>query len=620
MCVSETDLILNLDKQLKEDDVENAMKLIKSNNYSDLRANSVECIKVILRYLTEDNYENKYPLYTGCEDILQIISTKCNLAECIFEFLEAIEVTKNDTVFTSILKPLQLCILQLKNNESNILEWCLNCIQIYVMEKPSYAVKIKQYFIKQNEKLMEECDEVKRILTLYMTLFLFYEPLLNTIMEFQYTEEELDKLQPSTKLFVNNNLIRKNVLTCFIIQLFDRPLAYLHLVDVDVVDGVNDTTTITTNDTSNKLTTNKYSVRCAKRLIEHITQLIPDPLKLLFYVERQILWPIIIQSTSNGVYENSPRNTFLMIAKIPFTAIGVYFYLLLSENMMPETAPKIYTKFYIFDKCLSIITELLKTNDELIIYKALRLGIKNITNLSPHEKITVHVFDSRVHSEFCKHLIDTINAENKLNEKKSLLLFARYVFQLENEAKYILIKHLFQIVENDGFYGVLITIYKDMLNELIETNEIHTTPWFSGKHFKIIFTNHICKLKNGEQTDILNIPFTIIAVLKLITYLSVRDSDNQSSYWDCLDTIRKQFLNPLATAININKSYYNSEIKSVKSGSHSNVKNGKIMSIEDIYEMYRVSLETLDTMHTLLHQVQTVIKHNYPINVSVLHI
>lgn len=614
----QAELLVNLDTHLKANNVKNAIELIADNKYSnDLQINCTDCIKIILQYITEDNYQNNNLLFSGCEEILKFISTKCNPEECIFEYLEVIETTKNDTIFTSILKALQICIMQQKNNKARTLEWCLNSIQIYIMDLPLYTEKIRQHFDKEEEKLLEECDEVKRILTLYMTLFLFYEPILNTILEFHRNEQTQQLQQPSVELFANNKITRKNVLTCFLIQLFDRPLAYLDLSQ-DKLKSNND---------SLKLT-NIYSVQCATTLIKHFSQLFTDPFKLLYFVEHKILWPVKIQSNSDGIYENASNNIFLMAEKLPFTAVGVYYYLLLSENMMPETAPKIYTTFYIFEKCLYIVTELLKAKDEVVIYKALRLGIKTIQNLSPTEKLTINDLDLHVHTEFCKNLIDIItNSQIKRNAQNSLYLFEKYLFQFENDAKFLVIKHLFEIVENNGFYGILIKLYKDILHELFKLNENCITPWFSGDNFKTIFINHICKLKNGLETDILDHSDKIISALNLIIYLTIRDRHDQISFWDCMDTIQNNFLNPLEKAIDISKAHYNLEIESLKNGNSkcddvqlnvsvgsSSVNNylnsDQQMTSEYKLQVYRLALNTFDIMQALLARAQVFIKNN----------
>lgn len=613
--MSKLKFLRKLQNYLKANDVKNAIKLIKNKkNSANLKKLCVHCIKLTLHYLTDDNYDNNSALFTGCGEILNHISTKCNPEKCIYQYLKVIEIRKNATNFISILTALQISILQQKtNNTGRTLIRCLNSIQKFITQLPLFSKNIKNYLYNNDKKLWENHKEVLAVTTLNMTLVLFYEPILNKILEFQEIEinshQQLSPPSPQSptahvyfkNIISTTNQRSRHMLAGFILQLFDCPFAYLNFTSLtnDIVDDSETTTNIS----------NITPVYCAKRLIKNISQLFTDPFKLLFYVVRKILEPIqIIKSMAE---ENRSANIYAITEKIPLTAVGIYLYLLISENMMPETAPKIYTTLYIYEKCLYIVTALFKTKDELIIQKGLRLGSKTIRNLSPMDILTINDLDLCVHSEFRKHLFVVLKHSHKCNAINSANLFVNYVLRFENDARYMLIYHLFRVIKNDRIDGILIKIYNDILHELLMLNENRRMPhWFSGPKFKFVFLNVICKLENGYENYIFDHSNRIISALKLIIYLTQRDLHNQCSYWDCVDTIQENFLNPLQTVV-VNYKMEYSDCNRVNELSFPTTKVKLFM--------HKFYLDILNTLCKLIEKAKYYINRNYPIYCRIMN-
>lgn len=201
--------------KLKAGEFKDVIKLLRDNkNETSLQAESMDVVSTLVDNLTEENLRNDFKLFAACENLLKFVAEKCVPQEVLFELLERVELTKNDEIFTSLLKVLQVVLLRLNENKARSLEWSLNSIFSYIeaIGLPDYMTNIGS----EEEKLLE-CDEtIRRILQLYMTVLLFLEPIIKAF------NKEKD-------IFEVTGITRKNVVISFILQLMGKPLVYLNL-------------------------------------------------------------------------------------------------------------------------------------------------------------------------------------------------------------------------------------------------------------------------------------------------------------------------------------------------------------------------------------------------------
>jgi hypothetical protein len=182
--VNAEQLIKLLDFNLSNKSFDNAVKLLNDDEYSKvILSHYPEVIQeVILKHLTAENYANEPKVYEACECILKLLTEKCHQEGILFEFIEIIENVKNDDIFTSILKCLQVIVLNQSEKKSRALEYCLNSIEDYVLELPLPTELLKNAE-EEEEKVLENDDEIRRVLMMYMTLELFYEPVVKQIVD-----------------------------------------------------------------------------------------------------------------------------------------------------------------------------------------------------------------------------------------------------------------------------------------------------------------------------------------------------------------------------------------------------------------------------------------------------
>lgn len=194
------------------DDVENSMKIV--DNCPDL-------IPTVVKYLTDQNLAQNFELHNACENMLIKIATKGNEDDVVIGMLEVIDSTKTDNTVVSVLKALQALLLKQGDGNTRAMEWVLNTVQQYASELP-LSIHLRNRLDSEEEELLEEEDEVKRIVSFYIFMEKFYGPILMQI---------IDTEQSNLSHFRNNGQTSRNILACFIIQLFGVPFAYLDLSD-----------------------------------------------------------------------------------------------------------------------------------------------------------------------------------------------------------------------------------------------------------------------------------------------------------------------------------------------------------------------------------------------------
>lgn len=481
-----------LDYNLSINSFENAVQLFKDNKHeSELLTNYSDVLQVVMKYLIGDS---ETELYAVCENIIKILAEKCYQEGILFEFLEIIETVRSDDVFTTILKGFQIIILRQNDSKSRSLEYCLNSIEDYILELP-YPDQLKKG--AEYEKMLENDDEIRRILMLYITLDLFYQPIIAS---------EISRTQKSNS-FRNNKLSRKTALSSFILRLLGKPLALLDLSH------------------STSTTTTTYSRQCAESLVNSFAVMVGDVFYFLAYVEQKVRWPL------KGTNNFDVQDIFLIDDKVPLLALGMLFYLVIAEDILPANQPKIYSSLYIFEMGIYLVDQMLQTNEPAINFKGLKLCDRLLANVPG--KISSDELDLSIHSEFCKNLVNVIvYSESKCNRSTGLGVLKNYINKFDQCGQYLVIKNLFKTCNHTGLQGYLITIYKDMIiNELKNENVAKPiSDYVKETHLKILLVDHMCVLKGGVACDLMNCYEQIISSLNMLIALLIRDKTNVTGF------------------------------------------------------------------------------------------
>lgn len=584
----DTALSDTLDTFLSENKFAEALHAVEDNKYnSSLLYNCSDAIAVVMKYLTEDNYNSESEIYDVAETILKVIARKSKEEEALFEFMEIVETTKSDNVFMSCLKSLQICLLRQNPNMARPMEWCLNSILSYVANLP-FSDEMKQRLDSEVEKLLEIDDNVQRVLTNFFTILLFYEPVMESLIT-----------NPTVETFRNVTITRKNVLGSFIVQLLLTPVGYL-----DLSQPINESLT------------NTYSRQCAETIVGHFAKLFRDPFFLLSYAERRVRWPNKIRTTGGAVYEDSSKDIFATEEKMPLVAVGVLYYLMLAENLIPINAPYVYTDVYMFQSSLYLVCEMFKSTENTIHHKAIMLATAVVERFA-RQRIPSDCLEFNIHETFCEELIRIISqTQAKRNSQNGAQLIKKYVSKFDDDGRLILIKNLLTVTTHNGLLGYLISIYKDMVSEALNSSDTEISYHYSGRELKWITLQRICVLPKGSETDLLQNSDSIICALNMIRYLSIRDKNNRTNFWDWVRDVEQQFLAPLRVGLDMTRAHYKLEEKRVQDDTDDKIVDVELsvsgeelpaMTKEYKLRMIASAMNTFEMMESLLSRVNECI-------------
>lgn len=593
-----------LDTLLVNKKSQDALQLIENaENETNVIDNCSELINTVVNYLTDQNLAQNFELHNACEKILIKIATLGNESDVVFGLLEIIDSTETDNTVVSVLKALQALLLKQPYQNSRALEWILNSIQQYATELP-LSIQLRNRLDDEEEQLLEEEDEVKRIVSFYIFMIKFYEPILERIIENE---------PASISHFRNNGLTQRNILACFIIQLFGVPFAYLDLSDP------------TSNAKSEKgvTLTNVYTRQCVTSLVQHLTKLIVNPLQLIVYGHRRALWPYVFsESDDPEKYSGMPLDIFLLDAKVSLTSLAVMFYAIFVENLFEERKPKIYRGVYLLEMGLYFATDLLSGTEETLHTKGIRLAAKLLQNLHD-EQLEDDTLDLDIHKKFATKLIEVLDSTQvRRNSQLGVDLLQKYIAKFKTiNAKYFHIQHLLENTTNNKIRSLLVTIYKNLVADQLNAADANLQPEVSvfcrGEKLKWLLLNRICIMPRGVETDILQHNDLIMAALNMLRFIAIRDKKNATQIWDYMNEIEEKFLKILRTSLDCTRAHYKLEEKRIqekKTGIECEVKIAGSeymdMSEENQLRMLAIGRNTFDLIDNVLcHLIECIEAH-----------
>lgn len=551
----EDQFAVQLDKLLASNQWQDALALFEdAENRTKIVDNCPDLIPTVVKYLTDRNLAQNFELHNAAENILIQISTKCKEDDVVIGLLEVIDSTKTDNTVVSVLKALQALLLKQTDDTTKAIEWVLNTVQQYASELP-LSSHIRNRLDNEEEEFLEEEDEVKRIVSFYIFMEKFYEPILMRIIQ----------IEPENRShFRNNGQSSRNILACFIIQLFGVPFAYLDLSDpTSNMDRCSKGVTLT----------NVYTRQCVTALVQHLNKLIVNPLQLIAYGHRRALWPYVFPESDDPImYSDMPSDIFLLDAKVSMSGLAVLFYALFVENLFHANKPQIYRAVYLFEMGLYFVTDLLSQAEEALSTKGIRLAAKLLENLRD-EQLDDDTLDLDIHKIFTKKLVEILDSTQvRRNSQSGVELLQTYLGKFKSiNAKYFHIQHLLESTTNNKIRSILITIYKNVIAEQMNAVDGRNAPpqsnmsvFCCGDKLKWLLLNRICIMPKGVETDILQHNDLIMAALNMLRFLTLRDKKNVTQLWDYMHEIEERFLKTLRTSLDCTRAHYRLEEKRIQ--------------------------------------------------------
>ena len=478
------------------------------------------------------------------------------------------EEQKSEYVFNSTLRALQVVLIRMADRKPLSMEWALNAVYSYLAELPMPDYLIKGYDHKQR-RLLEQEEQVLSLLIHYITVGLFYAPIVENI-----TKKDLEK--PKSDLFRDEGVNRRNIMTCFLLQLLGKPLA---LLDIGLYEKPQEGDDNLVQDAI----CNTYTAQCARQLTASITNCLVDPFYLLNFAEERARWSRRVDPKKE-VYEQSSRNVFLHEERLPLYAVAIYFYMVFVENVASEYAvPKVYANNFVFEAGLCLATALLEQQEPALQYRGLLMPEK-LLNLLENERIATVSLELPMHKRFCHALCKVVGYSGQTQLRQmGVMLLKRYILAFDDDGKYLVLNNLMRNINHTGINGYLTTVYKDLIADAIQanTNTASLPSSFSGEHFRSLFLQRICRLPQGTETDLLQHSDRLISCLNALRYFALTDIDNRTGFWDLIPDLESEFLSPLREGLSISIAHYKAQLLLVETG-------------QDDDELYEDALAMLD--------------------------
>lgn len=518
--------------------------------------------------LTDETNVEDTQLFDCVNELLKVIANYAPLQQIMLELMEKIEESSSIAIFSAYLRALQVVLLRQGQSKPQAIEWCLASVVTRVRNLPLPGY-LSEGYDEQQAQLVEQDKQVEELLAHYITIDLCYEPLLKVILE----------QDVKTSIFRDCRLNRRNILTCFLLQLLGKPLALLELSNVPtrlLQPGQAHTCTPSPWRLRPELTqrsylqaranaskTQSYVQQVQHTLITDITRLLGDPYYLLCLVEQRARWKRRLDA-AKGVYEMSSHNVFLIDEKLPLPALAMYYHALLVGQMLPKNAPKIYAPLYLFESSLYLVSVLLEQPEPPMQHCGLRLNDYMLSILT--EPVPQHSLDLEVHKRYCEALckITGYSSQESLRQL-GLQVLHHYILAFEDAAKYLILKNLLETVQHDGILGYLAGMYKDLVAAQVEL-KAPLGDVYSGVQFRSMLLRCVCVLPQDVKSDLLLHSVSLSNALNILRYFAMADLENRTGFWHALPEIEEQLLQPLGKALNFSLAHYKAYRERVLNG------------------------------------------------------
>lgn len=225
----------------------------------------------------------------------------------------------------------------------------------------------------------------------------------------------------------------------------------------------------------------------------------------------------------------------------PLSLIGLggFFYLIFIKFVQLNFFPSIFSKIYIFQRCIPYINSLLKYPETSL--KGLKLLEYNIKNIEENS-IVEPIIQETLYNSFAQSLIHfMINCPVFIIRNNTYQLFNQFISLFYEKTRFDLLKSILETCPYSSITGLIIDRFKEEVEKSWPKEKDLPISIFISPKILFIF-NYIPK------ADILNCIETISSTLNFYRFLLIRDKKtNYTNVWKKEEIIRiyKEFIKPL---------------------------------------------------------------------------
>lgn len=493
---------------------------VKYNN--DLSNHCYDLLTAIIGKIDDETLIVKPSLYGTCETLLNNIVRQVSPEEALFEFIEQIQVAKNDAQFAIVLEPVQQLLLKLITKRFRSLEFTLDSVSSYLTSIP-----VPTHNLEGRERLLIDSDtNTRRIMKTYSLLYHFYNPLVKEV----------------TNATANVTNTTKEVLSAFLIGLLGKPLIY---VDLDPVDNPN-----------------CEAWKSASFIIEDLCTLVKNVNKFLEHVELHHKKSFKNKSMNSLTNNEEKLSPYDHIEKINMTTLSGLFYGIYSGHFkVPDSAvPNVYSIEYVVHTVLLCVIHLLN----FVEYGPLAKGISLCRKiLECYQTNTCHtMLTNSIHYNLCQNLVNiAIYSTYETIRKEAVKLISIHVNKFEYKGRCMLIKYILNNSNHSGMIGYAISLYKNSIEEAFKESAL--PECFTGSQLMGMIKK-MCHLPHGAESDLVELADQIITTLNLLRYLALKDNLNKTGIKECFTMIEDDYLEKLRTGLNMSKAHYEVKLMDIQ--------------------------------------------------------
>ncbi|XP_078042068.1 glomulin-like isoform X1 [Augochlora pura] len=506
------DLCHDLEEYLKKNKIKEALELFEGTGDEAIINWSWLLIKIASSYIDDENERKYKERFDCCKMILNAVAEKCDPSDTLYRFLEEMET---DVKVCTILDIIGKNVLKVKDKMKYS---CISVIRSCIED-----------LARIHKETQEAATMTKRVLKVYKVIIPFLELM---IQEVALKNANLD-----------NYIELRDHLLSILICLLGEPLCYLQ----DHIPG-----------SKSDLSLPETIVM----LMDHITG---DLLQFLNTVKIRNRRKQLKRETANESIAEETYNIktilFLSDENVSDLAYANLYFYILTKSHLWEKAPQVYRWKYIFERCIYLIIKLLQEKEIVTVEKGLDL-IDHLLNRLTKQCLTSELLQLNIYSELFDALVQVmIYCDSNKERKKALALFQRYFEMFDMQARYFIVRRLYQTSEHSGLISLTTSMLKDSIIECLQATP--PAPYFLGNNLEILLQLS-CKLSHGATTDLVEISDEVISSLNLLRFLLLRDKHNQTGIWDVINKLASDYLKPLRGAIDLCKAHWKVKIKDLE--------------------------------------------------------
>lgn len=536
----------------------------KSENKEWIQNNAWDLIPILVEPANETNLQKCPQVVHSCSQILaDYVARWGNPKEIIISLLEQCEHSGSSIKFRHCLPALEIALVKLELRPASLTwDWALRSVVDHVtaQELPNLVeLEGEERLVFEHDHeysdRLRSCEEVTNLLKCLQLRLNVYE-------------EDMNGTKRKLKGYI--------LWSC--IQILGSPLSCMNICTT--AKGISTTAKVVSDE-----------------LLSLISNLLQDPVQLMILED-------FCQDYGCSKMTESDRQVWSF-------GIGNLFFCAFVMKDDPGI-PLCYSPFHLFSLLAKPMISMLAFNvgesSHYLRQEKSLLLCKSLLNRLHVSGLPLDALEMEDHSNLWTILYQVIIYHGLESIRK--LAFEVYnlyftIFAPKGRPLTTMVQHALEKANHSGLIGHAIGKLKNGL--MSGPDNYISVPILQG------LVRKFCVLKNGAETDLLEVSDEIMSTLNFLVCLLLRDKSNALGLWDIVPQLKADYLEPLATGLSMSRAHYKLKLEEnadPNSATVSLMVGGQTlpeMSKEQMKEVVQSALNTFDMIDCVLCQLNDVV-------------